>query len=176
MKSLKSIDIQRASGEDLQMIMSLLKDCAQWLKDRNIDQWRFFLGGGEDTEIKRAIERNHTYKVTWNEQLVATFTLSPEQTEWDEHIFGKDEVHASLYLHRLAVRPSFMNKGIGKEIVNWIQANVEHGREYIKLDCVANNIKLNQFYVENGFEYIGEFDNHSKYMKPLFRRKDERNF
>ncbi|MGA4719925.1 GNAT family N-acetyltransferase [Fictibacillus nanhaiensis] len=176
MKSLKSINIQKASQEDLEMIMSLLKECALWLKDRNIDQWRFLFGGGEDAEIKSAIERNDTYKVTRNEQLVATFTLSPEQTEWDEHIFGKDEVHDSLYVHRLAVRPSFMNQGIGKEIVNWIEANVEQGKEYIKLDCVANNIKLNQFYVKNGFQYIGESGSHSKYQKPFIRRYDERIF
>lgn len=171
MNSFKSLHIQKASLDNLQMVISLLKECAKWMKDGNIDQWRFLLEGGEDPEIKSAIERNETYTVMTNEQLVATFTLSPQQTEWDVHIFGEDEVDNCLYLHRLAVSPSFMNKGLGKEILNWIELNAKekHDKDYIKLDCVANNRKLNQFYVDNGFQYLGESDRHSKYKKHLRR-------
>lgn len=178
MNSLRSLYIKKASLDDLQMVTSLLKECAQWMKDGNIDQWRYLLQGGEDLDIKSAIKRNETYTVMKNEQLVATFTLSPQQTEWDVHIFGKDEVENCLYLHRLAVSPSCMNKGIGKEILNWIEmyANEKQDKDYIKLDCVANNRNLNQFYVDNGFQYLGESDRHSKYKKSLIRREDERIF
>ncbi|WP_156499158.1 hypothetical protein [Fictibacillus phosphorivorans] len=45
------------------MVIRLLKECAQWMKDGNIDQWRFLLEVGEDTEFKYAIERKDTFIV-----------------------------------------------------------------------------------------------------------------
>ncbi|MGG1190970.1 N-acetyltransferase [Solibacillus isronensis] len=57
-----------------------------------------------------------------------------------------------------------MNKGIGKSILMWIQEYVSD-KELLKLDCVAANVKLNNFYVGNGFEFIGVTDGHSKYQK-----------
>ena len=38
-------------------------------------------------------------------------------------------------------------------------------KELLKLDCVAANVKLNNFYKCNGFEFIGVTDGHSKYQK-----------
>ncbi len=49
-------------------------------------------------------------------------------------------------------------------------------KDYIKLDCVANNPKWNQFYIDNWYKYIGEGNHHNQYREPFFRRKDERIF
>ncbi len=100
-------------------------------------------------------------------ELITTFTLSERQSEWDRHIFGEDMPRNSIYLHRLAVVPKYMGKGIGKEIVNWIEENCSIDKEYLLLDCVASNERLNRFYIENGFDYLGETDRHSKYQKKL---------
>ncbi|WP_231868354.1 GNAT family N-acetyltransferase [Fictibacillus phosphorivorans] len=170
MNHLKQIVVQKVSHDDHEVIISLLKEIAQWLKDHKINQWSYLLVGGDDEEIIYAIQHDHTYKVLKDDTLIATFTLSPEQSEWDQHIFGKDAFSDSMYLHRLAVVPEYMNQGIGKEILHWIQENMGKEKKYIKLDCVADNVKLNRFYQDNGFEYLGETDNHSKYRKVLVRR------
>lgn len=167
MNQLKQLVVQKASYDDHEVIISLLKEIAQWLKDHNINQWSYLLVGGDDEEIKYAIQHDQTYNVLKDDTLIATFTLSPEQSEWDQHIFGKEAVSDSMYLHRLAVMPQYMNQGIGKEILHWIQENLRNEKKYLKLDCVADNVKLNRFYQDNGFEYLGETDNHSKYRKVL---------
>ncbi|MDM5317097.1 GNAT family N-acetyltransferase [Fictibacillus sp. b24] len=170
MSQLKQFVVHKASSDDYEEVISFLKELAQWMKDNEINQWSYLLEGGDDEEIKRAIQQKHTYKVLSDDMMIATFTLSPEQSEWDQHIFGKEEASDSLYLHRLAVRPQYMNQGIGKEILRWIHENLGDGKQFIKLDCVADNVKLNQFYRDHGFEYLGETDNHSKYIKHLSRR------
>jgi len=75
-------------------------------------------------------------------------------SKWDRHIWGADITSGSLYLHRLAIILAYMKKGMGRRILAWIQ---KHGsdKEYLKLDCVADNIKLNHFYQEIGFELVG---------------------
>jgi GNAT superfamily N-acetyltransferase len=163
-------DVIKASVKDSEDILSLLKEVAYWLKDKEINQWGYLLQGGDDCEILQAIENQDTFVVLKDDVMVGTFTLSTTQSEWDQHIFGVDDTNDSLYIHRLAVFPRYMGKGIGKSILEWIEENHQSKKTYLKLDCVADNLKLNQFYRENGFEYLGETDKHSKYQKVLSGR------
>jgi GNAT superfamily N-acetyltransferase len=156
--------IKIAANEDSRKIIKMLKELAQWMKDHEINQWRFLLEGGDDEEIKQAISNQETYIVLKDSEIVATFTLSSKQSEWDRHIWEDDISTDSLYLHRLAIIPAYMKIGMGRRILAWIQNNGSD-KEYLKLDCVADNIKLNHFYKENGFELVGLADGHCKYQK-----------
>lgn len=146
----------------------MLKNIALWMQENEINQWQYLLNGGDDEEILDAIKHKETFIVLKDEELIATFSLSEKQYDWDKHIFGEDSEGDSLYLHRLAVLPVYMGKGLGKELLNWIVGNFSTDKAYLKLDCVADNRKLNQFYLANGFHYLGETDNHSKYVIKLF--------
>ncbi|RSD23032.1 GNAT family N-acetyltransferase [Mesobacillus subterraneus] len=164
---LKEYQIKLAAFNDGKKVINLLKRSAQWMKDNSINQWQYLLSGGDDEEILNAIKGNETYIVLNDQDIIATFTLSPDQSEWDRHIFGPEANLDSLYMHRLAVSPDIIGKGLGKEILDWIFENVKTDKKFLRLDCVAGNHKLNQFYQHNGFEYIGETDEHSKYQKEL---------
>ncbi|MGP4071761.1 GNAT family N-acetyltransferase [Piscibacillus sp. B03] len=80
-------------------------------------------------------------------------------------IWGEDSSN-SLYLHRLAINPEYMNKGLGNSMLDWIYNNVSE-EDFLKLDCVADNIKLNDFYKKYGFELVGLTDGHYKYQLKL---------
>ncbi|WP_077247774.1 GNAT family N-acetyltransferase [Bacillus sp. FJAT-27225] len=162
----EGFQIKIATIDDSSVIINMLKLIAQWMKDNDIDQWRFLLDGGDDQEIEQAITSQETYIVLKDNDIVATFTLLSEQSEWDRHIWGSDISSQSLYLHRLAIIPAYMKKGLGKSILTWIQDNVSH-KEYLRLDCVTDNSKLNNFYKNNDFELIGVTDGHSKYQKSM---------
>jgi GNAT superfamily N-acetyltransferase len=162
----EGFEIKIATNHDSSAIIKLLKQIAQWMKDNDINQWRFLLDGGEDEEIEQAIINQETYIVLKGKDIVATFTLLSKQSEWDRHIWGSDNSSKSLYLHRLAIIPTYMKKGIGKNILTWIQDNASD-KEYLKLDCVTDNIKLNNFYKCNDFELIGVTDGHCRYQKSI---------
>ena len=162
----EGFEIKMATNHDSRVIIKMLKLIAQWMKDNDINQWRFLLDGGDDEEIEQAIINQETYIVLKDKDIVATFTLLSKQSEWDRHIWGSDTSLKSLYLHRLAITPTYMKIGLGKSILNWIQENVSD-KEFLKLDCVADNVKLNSFYKCNEFELIGVTDGHSKYQKGI---------
>ncbi|WP_408056612.1 GNAT family N-acetyltransferase [Ureibacillus manganicus] len=163
---LKEFDIKIATKEDSSNVINMLKQIAQWMKDHEINQWRFLLEGGDDEEIEQAIANQETYIVSKGNELVATFTLLSKQSEWDSHIWGEDQSSKSLYLHRLAVVPTLMNNNLGSSLLSWIE-NHAVDREYLRLDCVADNVKLNNFYKNHEFELVGITDGHSKYEKRL---------
>lgn len=166
MRYVEGYKIKKATTEDVNVIINMLKQIAQWMKDKDINQWKFLLDGGDDEEIEQAILNNETYIVLKDRDIVATFTLLAEQSEWDREIWGIDISSKSLYLHRLAIYPAYMGKGIGKSVLTWIENNVQD-KDYIKLDCVANNPKLNNFYRTNNFELVGLVAGHSKYQKSI---------
>jgi GNAT superfamily N-acetyltransferase len=167
----EGFNIKIATNEDSRKIIKMLKQIAIWMKANEINQWRFLLDGGDDEEIEQSISNQETYIVMKDNDIVATFTLSSIQSEWDRHIWGDDSTSKSLYLHRLAIIPTYMKKGIGRSILAWVQNNVSD-KEYLKLDCVADNIKLNNFYTNNKFELVGLTDGHSKYQKFIKKEKN----
>ena len=162
----EDFEVKIATNHDSSEIIKMLKQVAQWMKDNDINQWRFLLEGGDDEEIEQAIFNQETYIVLKDSEIMATFTLLSEPSEWDMHIWGSDISSKSLYLHRLAILPAYMKRGIGQSILTWIENNA-NDKEYLKLDCVTDNIKLNDFYKCNDFDLIGVTDGHSKYQKSI---------
>ncbi|MGE6539343.1 GNAT family N-acetyltransferase [Bacillus luti] len=157
--------IRTATEKESDSIITLLKEVARWLQHKEVDQWQYLLGEEATAEILEAIRANYTYVVMKEDEIVGTVTVSPKQNEWDEHIFGKEEVSDSLYIHRFAVKRKYKGNGIGEWMLRWIEENVQHDKEYFKLDCVGHNRTLNDFYKRSGFEYVGSTDGLSKFQK-----------
>nr|WP_285851949.1 GNAT family N-acetyltransferase [Sporosarcina luteola] len=94
------------------------------MQKNDINQWGFLLEGGEDVEISQAVGNRDTYVACQDNEIIATFSLYSKQSEWDQHVWGQEENSEVLYLHRLAVRPDYMKKGIGRDIFSWIDENI----------------------------------------------------
>ena len=139
--SLDAFQIKLATNNESSQIIRMLKEVAQWMKDKEIDQWQFLLQGGDDEEIKQAVVNTETYIIIKDKEIIGTFTLSSKQTEWDIHIFGEDILSNSLYLHRLAVKPQYMKKGIGKSILKWIQENFRSDKDFLKVRLCCKKYK-----------------------------------
>ncbi|MGH0676813.1 GNAT family N-acetyltransferase [Bacillus luti] len=163
--TVKEYTIRPATEEESDSIITLLKEVAQWLQHKEVDQWQYLLGGEATAEILETIREKYTYVVMKEDEIVGTVTVSPKQSEWDEYIFGKEEVSDSLYIHRFAVKRKYKGNGIGEWMLRWIEENVQHDKEYLKLDCVGHNRILNDFYKRSGFEYVGSTDGLSMFQK-----------
>ena len=160
---MNTYEIRKVIVQETPTIIELLKEVASWLHKKDINQWGFLLEGGEDEEIRQAIIDNATYVACRDDEIIATYTLYSQQSEWDRHVWGQEENPEVLYLHRLAVRPQHMKDRIGKNILSWIDENLS---KTIRLDCVAHNPKLCTYYKENGFSLIGTtVDGHCKFQK-----------
>ncbi len=84
----------------------------------------------------------------------------------------------SIFIHRLALIRSESGKGLGKKIINWIDQGIQlpKNKHFLKLDCVSDNKKLNDYYIANGFEYLGSTeDRFCKYQKEIMRDLHEDN-
>ena len=158
------IQIRLAQKTEIKEIIQLLKDRASWLQSNGIDQWSYLLSGGEDFEIEQAILNNETYVAECNNKIIGTFTVSSVQSEWDLEIWGEKK-DQSLYLHRLAVKTECKGNGLGHKMIRWIEETLSDQSNYLRLDCVSKNPRLNQFYEEYGFTFLGSTDEFNKFEK-----------
>lgn len=156
-----------ADINEIDEVKALLKEAAEWLKERKIQQWSYLLEGGEDEEIIRSIQAGNTYVMKIENVAVGTFTLAEEQNEWDQDIWGKLDDQAA-YLHRFAVKQTFIGSGIGAEMLVWMEKLLQEQHiPLLRLDCVEHNVKLNEFYQRNGFIREGIQNSHCKYEKKI---------
>lgn len=164
---LEKYEVAKATMEEADDIIHLLKEVAQWIQEIKIDQWRSVAEGQVDEEIKEMIMREQVYIVKKGKNLVATFTLYENQGEWDRYLWG-DLQDGAIYIHRLAVALSKKGGGLGRGIIQWIENKIkQEGKTIVRLDCVAHNKKLNDFYRRCGYTYLGRRHDFSLYEKKL---------
>ncbi|MDN5933055.1 MAG: GNAT family N-acetyltransferase [Pseudonocardia sp.] len=101
----------------------MLDEAAAWLADRRVTQWPPAFRGAA----------------------VATFTL-----HWSDPLWPDDG--AAGYLHRFAVRRG--HAGIGAMLLDRVDGEVRrHGRDRLRLDCGADNLRLRGYHEAAGFEH-----------------------
>lgn len=161
--ALEQYEVTRATREDASLVINFLKDVASWVKHKNAEQWDDLLNGRLDDHIISTIVQHETFMIRKDGELVATFSLNEEQLEHDKRLWGERN-DGAVYLHKLAVSPRMIGTGLGREIIRFaIQYVKDQGNPYLRLDCVANNEKLIQFYTKCGFTNHGISHKHVKF-------------
>lgn len=163
----QELDVYIAQKEDMKDILRLLKGVTTWLKKSRLKQWEFLDQDEEDPEVRQSVEDGATFVVKEGDEIIATFTLNEMQTPWDKNIWGQSSEDA-FYMHRLSVDYAHIGRGLGRPIVEWMEAYTKtQGMRRIRLDCVESNKKLNQIYKNFGYDYKGTNHDHCRYEKIL---------
>src|SRR6266700_1816596 len=99
------LSFDKATADELPVVLDLLDDAAERLQRQGIDQWPPRFSGVSDwrgTRIRTYVEAGHAWLVRVNGKAIATFALTdkadPDFAEgWPE---GPDD---ALYIYRMAV-------------------------------------------------------------------------
>jgi GNAT superfamily N-acetyltransferase len=148
-----SLRFVRAVPADGPRVSATVEEAARWLASKGIPQWSWYLTETGKASIPDRITKLETYLVTLDDTDVATFTL-----QWADRMFWGDrgEDEQAGYIHGLAVRRSVAGRGIGTAVLRWAGGEiVRRGRPLFRLDCMAENKKLCDFYRGQGFAEAG---------------------
>jgi RimJ/RimL family protein N-acetyltransferase len=144
----------KAQNNQLPIILELLKNAAENLAQKNIPQWQFWLNPPEDkiNWITQGIENQEFNFVVKENDLVGMYRLQNQ----DELYWGLQSEKAA-YLHSLVIKPEFSGGGLGKKILQSIENQlINQNIHLLRLDCVAHNPALCQYYESQGFVKVGE--------------------
>lgn len=150
-----SLRVISAHADDLGQYIDLLEEVADWLASRGIRQWRPGSFHLSRDYYASSIERGEVQLAYVGEALVGTLRLLlHEPIVWPE-IAADDAV----YVYSLAVRRQWAHQQLGGRLLAWADHRASAlGRQYVRLDCMADNIFLRRYYAQAGFVDRGEID------------------
>lgn len=159
------ITIAQALPTDVDAVVAILTGASAWLTSRGIDQW----GPGSFTRERgaEAIERGVVYVAKRRGEIVATLRL-----QWSEEALWGGRPGGAGYVHRLAVDRAYAGQGIGLSLLRWAEDQVAAmGLPFLRLDCMAGNPALRDYYLRAGFTFVDEVMWESGWRAALFERE-----
>jgi GNAT superfamily N-acetyltransferase len=162
------VNVRRAQLQDAAEVATLLDEATVWVGRRGFQQWPLPFPADE---LTAAIDRGEVYVAELDGEVVATVTLL-----WDDPTYWGERPPDSAYVHKLAVRRACAGQRIGGAIVEWADATAAAAdREFLRLDCLADNPRIRAYYEGLGFEHRGDLvvngRNMSIYERPVHSRR-----
>ena len=147
--------IRSTYPNEFAVILGVLKEAAVTLQSKGIDQWRVWLNPNAERLqwVQEGFDNGEFYIIENQQKLVAgIYRLSFEDLKY----WGIQK-KPSGYMHSLAIRDSFSGQQLGQLILKLVEKQLlEKGLKLFRLDCVASNKKLCQYYESQGFKKVGE--------------------
>ncbi len=121
-------------------MVELLAQAAQWTAARGFPNWprRF-----APDRIAVSAAKRELFVAEFDGVVVATLTL-----QWhDPRFWGDVGAERAGYVHRLAVRRSCAGRGLGYQLLNWADEQVQaKGGTWLRLDVATDNGRLRRHY------------------------------
>jgi predicted GNAT family N-acyltransferase len=152
----EEIRIVNSCAEDIGLIMQLFDSAISYQEKNNYPLWPRF---SEPFILKEISEKRH-WKILQGDTIICIFSVMYH----DPEIWGEERnLEPSVYLHRIAVNPSFKGRKMMMTIKQWAIAHArKENKKYVRMDTWGNNENLKAYYIGCGFEYLGQ-----QYLKEI---------
>lgn len=157
--------IYLAKVEDLYLIMELIREAQQFLKDNNIPQWQ---NNYPNQETIKEDLKNKTLYLYWMEGIVAgMINISLKKDPQYAIIYDGAWLSNKDYavIHRLAIKREFANLGIAQKLLIFSEELAKRNNIYsIKIDTHYLNKPMNSLLIKMGYYHCGtiELANHDQ--------------
>lgn len=161
-----TLTVRRASKDDVNQVVSIVREASDWLAERGYLWLRQFPGG-----TPQRVAEGLVWLAAVEGEDVATVALVPTP---DPELWNADESDA-LFVHGLAVRRSAAGLGIGSALLTFAVDRAAHtGVPWVRLDCNKNNERLHAYYRSEGFAYLRTIDLAHRNTGALFQKPSAR--
>ncbi|MGH1443345.1 MULTISPECIES: GNAT family N-acetyltransferase [unclassified Exiguobacterium] len=142
--------IRLATKRDAKHIANLIEQRAVALNEQGSDQWTEYLEQDLVKRVRTDIAEGSVYVFEDDQQILASIALLPPD-EWDDHLW--DDSERGQYIHRIVVSEKLKGQGVGQQLMEHVLEEADE-EEPIRLDCVADNEFLNDYYPRFGFVFV----------------------
>jgi ribosomal protein S18 acetylase RimI-like enzyme len=143
----------RAAIPDYDAVMAILREAADWLSARGIQQWyHWYMKAGEQI-LRERLEHHEVYLFQRDSASVGTLTI-----QWtDPDVWGERGVDGLAgYVHGMAVARSAGGMRVGERMLEWaVERIAARGQPFARLDAMASNAPLCRYYEQRGFRPLG---------------------
>lgn len=153
-----TISVLKATNNDLENILEIIKKCQNFLQDEGSPQW-----SNEDAPTKSAIKESIVaqlvYVLVINEKIIGTAILTDKREQAYSTIqYGNwIETESSYFsIHRFAISPEESGKGYAKLLFKLLTLiAIENGARDIRVDTYPANRAMQKVILSCGYDFKG---------------------
>lgn len=143
-----------AKISEIPEILLLAKHCARAMISKGIYQWNEHYPSKQVFE--KNLERKELYVYKLDDKIIGTVVISTSMDEEYIPINWLSPNENNLYIHRLAVHPSFQGQGYAVQLMDFVEAFAKaHKATSIRLDTFSQNPRNQLFYEQRGYQRLG---------------------
>lgn len=157
--------IRKASLNDVDSIMDIIKSTVEEMKIYNNTQWDESYPQAKD--FIKDIESEELYVEAEGKEIKGFICINYiEPKEYDDLNWVSNS--KAMVIHRMAVNPKFRQQGIATKLIKLAeQLALDNNIVYLKTDTYSINTKMNSLFKKCGFNLVGEMSFLGK-EKPFF--------
>ena len=125
-----------------------LKDCMDALCRSMLGEKYFSSPGSGENAILEGIRQGNLYVALIGEECVGF-----------SYIIPKGAFHSFPYLHIIAVKEEYRDRGIGKALLDYSERIASEMADKLFLVVADYNAEAKRFYQRNGYQQVGEIPN-----------------
>ncbi|MDY7395763.1 GNAT family N-acetyltransferase [Aureibaculum sp. 2210JD6-5] len=133
----------------------LLKSASKTLAEKNIKQWDYWQNPPIEKVnwVKEGFSNNEFYFIeNDNKELMGMVRIMDKDLTYWGAMNDK-----AKYVHSLVISEKFSGNRLGTEVVKKIEKDAKKDNyDYLRLDCDSTNLKLCQYYEQQGFVKVGQ--------------------
>jgi GNAT superfamily N-acetyltransferase len=140
--------VRRASTTDTDLVRSILREAAEWLRSRGMPLWL-------ESELAPHEIADHVEQGLYFIGEVEGGPAGTLRYQLDDPDFWPDVAPGeSAFVHRLAIRRRYADMGVSSGLLGWAAERTRGlGRPHLRLDCDASRPRLRAFYERHGFRH-----------------------
>lgn len=156
--------IQPAKISEIPDILLMTNACRLHMESQNIFQWTEEYPSRE--KFIADIERGELYVLKSENNIIGAIVLSIFMDDEYKEVSWLTPNRKNLYIHRLAVHPSFQSKGYAQRLMDYAE-NFARQNDFlsVRLDTFSQNQRNQRFYEFRGYIKLEDiyFPNQSSY-------------
>jgi GNAT superfamily N-acetyltransferase len=131
-----------------------LEEITAWLNSRGVGQVPSRIYRDSADYFSESIAGGEVYFAVIRDEIVGSLRLLSE-----DRIVWPEADDRAFYLYNLLVRRNLKGQGLGRQLLAWAESQtIIAGKDYLRLDCFANNAILRRYYENAGYADRGEVD------------------
>ena len=132
------MNINKATAQEIDSVMSLIRDAIQKMHNEGIHQWGEYYPTREIFLADIAASSLYTARI--ENSIAGIIVLDEEQASQYQSLTWVDKTGKVLVIHRLCVSPAFQGQGIAKKFMQFAE-DYAHKNKYnsIRLDAFTKN-------------------------------------
>ncbi len=145
--------IRQAVPSDLAVVKALTTACANAMTAKGIHQWSEKYPTQE--RLLQDITAQELYVLVIADQIRGMIVRTATMSDAYAAVQWATPTNRNLYIHRLAVHPTYWGQGYAQQLMDWAEAYaIAEGYQSIRLDTFSQNTRNHHFYETRGYQRL----------------------